>query len=86
MTKITNAQLKVTEGATGRFITRIDQSMKENHEEISNKIDVLHVRLDGFDRRVKKLEDDFVQSDTRLGNLGAKVEIIDEQLKVGHTH
>ena len=78
MTKVTNAQLKDQLDA---FITRIDQSMKENHEEISRKIDVLHVRLDGFDRRVKKLEDDFQQSDTRLGNLGAQVETIDEQLK-----
>ena len=54
------------------------QTITDNHAEIGKKLDDITTRLDGFETRIAKLEQDTHQNENSIGELGAQVETSNE--------
>ena len=53
------------------FIARIDNSIKENHDQLCEKIDVVSERLNAFETRINKLDEKSHTNENKIGELDA---------------
>ena len=73
---VSNADLKKQLEA---FMTRIEQTIKDNHEELTKKIDGVSSRLDNFEERIDSLEEQTQNTDESVGELKAHLENSDDR-------